>query len=139
MFLSFFFFSFLFSFWQLLMFRSTTSGRYIRRLYIHDRWTFPFRTLSFTVQSTGFFWFCLRFVTNVRHTVSFPTMKLLAVFVFVLALLSLTAAFKWTSEEDKEVILHFNPSISQFTAVQSLLVPFNFLISILRTLKSCQY
>ena len=66
-------------------------------------------------------------------------MKLLAVFVFVLALLSLTAAFKWTSEEDKEVILHFNPSISQFTAVQSLLVPFNFLISILRTLKSCQY
>jgi len=30
-------------------------------------------------------------------------MKLLAVFVFVLALLSLTAAFKWTSEEDKEV------------------------------------
>ena len=43
------------------------------------------------------------FTIHQRHTVSFSTMKLIAVFVFVLALFSLAAAFKWTSDDDREV------------------------------------
>lgn len=58
----FWFHFFFFFFWLLMLFRSTASGWYVRRLYIHDRWPFPFRTISFKVESTGCV--CLRYVVN---------------------------------------------------------------------------